>query len=39
MTIHLIYVLPNKYLGSCSYYTVIFFINILNANLKSAQIA
>ena len=39
MTIYLIYVLPNKYLSSCSYYTVIFFINILNENLKSSQIA
>ena len=32
MTIYLIYVLPNKYVSYCSYYIVIFFINILNAN-------
>ena len=34
MTIYLIYVLPNKYLSSCSYYIVKKIINILNANFE-----
>ena len=34
MTIYLIYVLPNKYLSSCSYYIVKKIINIINANFE-----
>ena len=34
MPIYLMYVLPSKYLSSCSYNIVIFFIKILNANFE-----
>ena len=34
MPIYLIYVLPNKYLSSCSYHILFFFIKIINANFE-----